>query len=153
MVCGNSPETFPEDSAGKKKWYQLAFEQSRDAIIFSDTEGFQDCNPAALKLFRVPDLATFLTVHPGDLSPRFQPDGRLSRVAAADFFNKALRQGQAFFEWRHRTWDGVDFSAEVLLNRIDIDDGVMVQGLVRDISDRKEATVVRLHEEELADAQ
>ncbi|SEL83600.1 sensor domain-containing diguanylate cyclase [Halomonas daqiaonensis] len=137
MAHGNGLETTQEDVARKRQKYQLAFEQSRDAIIFFAGERFQDCNPATLAMFRVPDLATFVSIHPGDLSPLYQPDGRISREAAADRIDEALSEGQAFFEWRHRTWDGVDFPTEVLLSRIDTDDGALVQALVRDISEQR----------------
>ncbi len=153
MAHGKGLGASPENAAQKRLKYQLAFEQSRDAIMFSNREGFQDCNSATLEMFRVPDLATFVTIHPGDLSPLYQPNGRLSREAAADRIDEALREGQAFFEWHHRTWDGIDFPTEVLLSRIDMEDSALVLALVRDISDRKEATALRARERELADAQ
>ncbi|XGA79843.1 diguanylate cyclase [Halomonas sp. CH40] len=125
------------DTARQQEKYQLAFEQSRDAIMLFAEDRFQDCNSATLTMFRVPDVNTFVTFHPADLSPLYQPDGRLSREAAADHLDEVMSQGCAFFEWRHRTWDGVDFPTEVLLSRIDMDNGALVQALVRDISDRK----------------
>ncbi|MFI9654235.1 PAS domain S-box protein [Guyparkeria sp. GHLCS8-2] len=154
MAHGNDLKTSQEDAARKRQKYQLAFEQSRDAFLFFEGECFQDCNPATLAMFRVPDVATFVTLHPAELSPPYQPDGRSSREAAADRFDEALSQGQAFFEWRHRTWDGVDFPAEVLLSRVDLEEGPLVQAVVRDISDRKEAEdALRSREQELAEAQ
>lgn len=141
--------------ANRQYWkYQLAFEQSRDAIMFLDGDRFEDCNPATLALFRVPDVATFAALHPGELSPPFQPDGRPSRAAAADHIDQALREGQAFFEWRHTTWDGTEFPAEVLLSRIHLERGPLLQAVVRDISDRKQAELaLQEREKDLAEAQ
>ncbi len=153
MAHRNGLETFQEEEARKRQKYQLAFEQSLDAIMFFEGDSFQDCNAATLAIFRVPDVATFATVHPADLSPPYQPDGRPSQEAAAEHIDEALSQGQAFFEWRHRTWDGVDFPTEVLLSRVNLEEGSLVQALVRDISDRKEAAALRTREQELVDAQ
>lgn len=144
---------FQEDAARRQQMYQSAFEQSRDAINFMTGEGFTDCNPASLAMFRVPDWATFVSIHPGDLSPSHQPDGRPSREAAADFIDEAMSQGQAFFEWRHCTWDGVEFPTEILLSRIDMEDGAIVQAIVRDISHRKEVRALYIREQELEDVQ
>lgn len=153
-----SKEADGESSPLEANWqywkYQLAFEQSRDAIMFLDGDRFEDCNPATLALFRVPDVATFAALHPGELSPPFQPDGRPSRAAAADHIDQALREGQAFFEWRHTTWDGTEFPAEVLLSRIDLERGPLLQAVVRDISDRKQAELaLQEREKDLAEAQ
>ncbi|MFB6261712.1 MAG: PAS domain-containing protein, partial [Thiohalorhabdaceae bacterium] len=65
-----------------------------------------------------------------------------------------MSQGQAFFEWRHSTWDGEAFPAEVLLSRIDQEEGPLLQAVVRDITDRKQAeAALREREQELAEAQ
>lgn len=143
----NDGEKGPDHLEKSRDWlsqgYRAAFQQSRDAIIFLVKAGddveeeFRHCNPATLTLFRVPDVTTFATLHPADLSPPYQPDGRPSREAAAAHIDEALQAGQAFFEWRHRTWDGVEFPAEVMLSRIGLTDGPILQAVVRDISERK----------------
>ncbi|MGM0481989.1 MAG: diguanylate cyclase [Pseudomonadota bacterium] len=153
MACGKDMKMAQQDKGWKQQKYQLAFEKSRDAIMLFKEDRFEDCNPATLAMFRVPDVDTFVTLHPADLSPPYQPNGQPSRKAASEHIDEALSQGQAFFEWRHRTWDGVDFPAEVLLSRVDLDDGALVQALVRDISDRKEGAGVFTHQQELVKAQ
>ncbi len=117
--------------------YEAAFKQSRDAIMMLDSEGFRDCNPATLTMFRVPDAATFTATHPATLSPPFQPDGRASDEASAAYIDKALHHGQAFFAWQHCTWDGLTFPAEVLLSRIELEQGPVLQAVVRDVSERE----------------
>ncbi|MBK1726200.1 diguanylate cyclase [Halorhodospira neutriphila] len=119
-----------------RRQYQAAFEQSRDAIMLLDADGFRDCNPATLTMFRVPDSAAFRRTHPADLSPLFQPDGRASREASAAYIDEALRRGEAFFAWQHCTWDGDTFPAEVLLSRVELEQGAILQAVVRDISER-----------------
>lgn len=134
----NNPDRLRKSQEWLLQSYRAAFEQSRDTIMTLVEDGFRNCNPATLTMFRVPDVATFATLHPGDLSPPFQPDGRPSLEAAGAHIHEALRAGQAFFEWRHRTWDGVEFPAEVLLSRIDLADGPILQAVVRDITERRD---------------
>ena len=143
MVKPGSQESQPSK-------YQSAFEQSRDAIMFLDRDRFLDCNPATLEMFRVPDVQTFCALHPAELSPEYFPDGNSSEEAADARIQEAYVQGRAFFEWQHRRWHGEEFSAEVLLSRIDLEDGPVLQAVVRDISDRKQAeeTLRRKSEEQ-----
>ncbi|MFO8154600.1 MAG: PAS domain S-box protein, partial [Thiohalospira sp.] len=139
MVGEDAPGWRHESETRQLQRYRAAFNQSRDAIMFLDRDGFQDWNQATLTLFGVPDGTTFTRLHPGDLSPARQPDGRSSREAAAARIEEALEGGQAFFEWQHCTWQGVEFPAEVLLSRIDGVAGPVLQAMVRDLSDRKAA--------------
>ncbi|MFB6261711.1 MAG: hypothetical protein ABEK42_13805 [Thiohalorhabdaceae bacterium] len=37
--------------------------------MFLDRTSFRDCNPATLSMFRVPDVATFATLHPAISRP------------------------------------------------------------------------------------
>ncbi|MFP4181987.1 MAG: diguanylate cyclase [Thiohalospira sp.] len=123
--------------------YRAAFEQSRDAVMFLDRANYLEGNPAALRMFGVDSNEAFRQYHPGDFSPAFQPDGRRSSHAAQAWMERAFEQGQAFFEWQHRTREGQDFPTEVLLSRIDRGDRPMLQVVVRDISERKAAEAAR----------
>ncbi|MFI9651258.1 diguanylate cyclase [Guyparkeria halopsychrophila] len=154
MADGNRPDVARDDPARQLQIYRAMFEQCCDAIVLQDHAGFLSCNPDTLLLFRVPDTATFATLQPADLSPPNQADGRPSSEAAAARLEEAMSQGTACFEWCSRTWDGVDFSVEVSLSRVDLEEGPLVQAVVRDISDRKEGeAALRSREQELAEAQ
>jgi diguanylate cyclase (GGDEF)-like protein/PAS domain S-box-containing protein len=137
MAGGEPSGASSEHEAERYEKFRVAFEQSRDALMLLDRDGFEDANPAALAMFRVPDVATFSSIHPAFLSPRFQPDGRASREAGQGYIDQALAEGQAFFEWHHCTWEGEEFPAEVFLSRIDLGDRPVLQAVVRDISQRK----------------
>ncbi|MYL22398.1 diguanylate cyclase [Halomonas alkaliantarctica] len=130
--------------------YHAAFKHSRDAILFLDQERFLDANPAALALFDIPDLATLLELHPANLSPTFQPDGRNSTAVIRQHIAHALHHGRTFFEWQHRSRSGIEFPVEVSLHRIDLEEGAHLQAVVRDISERKQTEVAfKAHRHEL----
>lgn len=112
-----------------------------------DHGGYRDWNPASLALFAMPEGASLQGVHPADLSPPYQPDGQPSREAATALIEQAFQEGEAFFEWQHCTWHGNAFTTEVLLSRIQLPEGPILQTVVRDISDRKAAEAT-LHERE-----
>jgi two-component system sensor histidine kinase/response regulator len=115
------------------------FESSSDAIMLLDENGFFECNQATLQMFDCPDMSTFATLHPGDLSPPRQPDGSPSKQAAMAHIEKAMRLGTEFFEWVHwRNSDHREFFAEVLLNTMQLGGRTVLQAVVRDISRRKQ---------------
>jgi len=114
--------------------YRAAFEQSQSALILLGRDGLYECNTAALRLFEVPDVATFAEIGIAGLSPPFQPDGRPSEELAADRIEEAHHHGSTAFEWAHRTFSGTSFTAQVTLDRLDVEQGPLVQAVVHDIS-------------------
>ncbi|MDZ7617594.1 MAG: ATP-binding protein [Patescibacteria group bacterium] len=120
--------------------HRALFENSRDAIMVFGAGGrmFNTGNPAALKLFGVHDLKQFTSLGPADMSPELQPDGRPSGAKAQEMIAQAVRDGVAFFEWRHKQLDGTEFPATVLLARFQLGDKVFVQATVRDITRQKQ---------------
>ncbi|WP_159322390.1 diguanylate cyclase [Spiribacter roseus] len=122
--------------------YCAVFEASRDAVMLMAAEGyFTAVNPAALALFEVHDSGQFLRGYatPAALSPTTQPDGQPSADATQRWTQHAVDCGQSLFEWYHETATGRVFPAEVQLSRIDLGDDVIVQMMVRDISEKKAA--------------
>ena len=119
--------------------YRSLFESTGDSIMLLDENGFLECNQAALRFFGCTSKEEFISKHPAELSPPKQPDGSDSRTAAEARIATALAEGLHRFEWLHRRIDGSDVIADVLLNRVDVEDGGVLQAVVRDISDRKRA--------------
>lgn len=122
--------------------YRALFNASRDAIILvmPPSWKFVSCNPATLELFGAKDEVEFASKHPWELSPEFQPDGARSAERALEFLDKAMNEGSSFFEWVHMRFDGREFTASVLLSRVEIDKGsTFLQATVRDITEQKRA--------------
>jgi len=124
---------------GSEGIYRDLFETTRDAIMSLGEEGFFNCNEATLKLFGFDSREEFCRNHPLDLSPEFQADGQRSADAVVGVVERAFREGNNQFEWRHCRRDGTEFDAEVILSRYQIESGPVIQASVRDISERKAA--------------
>ncbi len=131
--------------------YRVLFESSQDAImtLAPPSWKFTSGNPATVALFGTDDESQFTMLGPWDLSPEMQPDGRASSEMAKETIETAMSQGSHFFEWTHKTLDGKDFPATVLLTRMELDGDVLLQATVRNITEQKEreAQVERLNRE------
>jgi len=122
----------------REEKYRNLFEDTRDALMLLDRDGFFDCNERALDLFEIESVDAFVEYTPWELSPPTQPDGRDSKRAALDHVETAFEDGAAFFEWTHQRPDGTDFPAEVKLSRFEHRGEPALHALVRDITERKE---------------
>jgi len=131
------PEPRIADSR-RNSMYRAAFEASRDAILLVEGNRIVDCNEAAVEMFEAVTKEGLLNSSPSDFSPKTQPEGTPSIELSQQRIEEARTRGSALFEWTHRTLRGRIFLAEVLLSRVDTDDGILIQGVVRDISERRE---------------
>ncbi len=118
--------------------YRGLFESSRDAIMTLEPPAwrFTSGNPATLKMFGAMNEEEFTARGPWDLSPERQPDGRASAEKAKEMIETAMREGSHFFEWTPRRIGGEEFSADVLLTRMEQGG---LQATFRDITARKQA--------------
>ncbi|MBI1937598.1 MAG: PAS domain S-box protein [Ignavibacteriales bacterium] len=114
--------------------YRSLFETSADGI-FLMTELFEDCNQAALELFRC-SKEDLINHHPAEFSPPFQPDGRDSVEKSNEKIHLALEGYPQHFYWVHKRKDGTLVDVEVTLNTLTLQDRKMLQATVRNISER-----------------
>jgi len=117
--------------------FRLLFERSADAMLLLDGDVFTDCNPAAVEMFACSGKKQLLSLHPSDLSPKKQPDGRFSYEKEKKQIAKAIEQGSNRFEWLHQRMNGDVFPVEVLLTSIPTQRKKITHVVLRDISERK----------------
>ncbi len=117
--------------------FRSLYEATSDAVMLLDEKEFFDCNPATLKIFGCSNKKEFYGKHPSDFSPPFQPNGQDSVSLATQRINTAMQTGTCRFDWVHKRLDGSEFSAEVLLNAMEINGQKFLQAVVRDITERK----------------
>lgn len=129
----------------QQEQYERLFESSLDAIVVTTQNGFLDCNKATLNLFGYSDKKEFLQLHLADVSPELQPDGVPSVEAARERIAEAMEHEGTSFEWQHRRKDGSLFLAEVLLSPFLSKDELVVQGVVRDLTERHQVEKEQEH--------
>lgn len=119
--------------------YARLFESSQDAIVVTTKHGFINCNQAALKMFGYTNKEEFLKLHPADVSPPLQANGLPSLQVAQQRITEAINGSGTFFLWEHQRKDGSCFPAEVLLSPFEQNGEMVVQGVVRDLSEKLRA--------------
>ena len=119
--------------------FRSLFDNSLDAIMLSTEDGFVDCNDRTVEMFGYKNKDEFLHLPPDQVSPPTQPDGRSSEDYVKGKIAIAMKEGGTLFEYVYQRMDGTTFQAEILLSP-QLWQGVsVVQGVVRDITNRKEA--------------
>jgi len=122
--------------------HRLLFSHSRDALVTSNAhtlEKFTACNQAALTLFGIDSEAQFLQLSPIDLSPKYQPDGQLSKTKAFAMAQIAIQQGSHVFEWQHQRLNGELILCSITLTVLTIAGQLVVQACIRDVTAHKQA--------------
>ena len=118
--------------------YRALFTESRDAMMTIIPGGrFLSGNPEVIRMFGFRDEKDFISRTPAELSPKYQPDGALSSDKAREMMMLAVEKGSNFFEWTHKRINGPEFSATVLLSRVEKGDKTYLQATVRDITEQK----------------
>lgn len=124
--------------------FRTIYNSSSEALMMLDQKGFFDCNQTTLTLFGVNSVEEFCKLHPSDVSPPVQADGRDSITAADEHINASIRDGYHRFEWLHKRTDNNQvFPAEVIIIRMELDGRQVLNASVRDISHQKEAEARR----------
>ncbi len=118
--------------------FRLLFEHSSDAHFIIIDDVITDCNQATVSLLNAKSKEDVLKIHPGLLSPEFQPDGRLSRDKLIEMDWVAREKGFHRFEWVHRKLTGEDFPVQVTLNTLEIGGRPGMIAVWHDLTELKE---------------
>jgi PAS domain S-box-containing protein len=135
--------------------YRRFFDTSAEAMLSLYDGYFIDCNESCVRMLRAKNKKEVFRLHPWEVSPPFQPDGRASEEKANEMIALAVKNGSHCFEWVHRRMNGEDFPVEVFLTAVTIDGKAMFNSTWREITDRKAAEAelarYREHLEELVE--
>ena len=117
--------------------FRTLIESAPEAIVVLDVERgcFADLNQQACVLFEL-TADELRTMHPVDLSPPLQPDGRDSRAASRAYIQQAIDGATPLFGWTHRTPSGREIPCEIRLARLPDPARTLVRGSITDISQR-----------------
>jgi len=120
--------------------FRALFESHGDAVMLLGDKGLFNCNKATLDIFGCSSVEELCSKSPAELSPLVQPCGTNSFYLVNQRVATAKKQGSLRFEWVHKRVDNDQvFPAEVLLTTMMLDNRLVVQGIVRDITERKRA--------------
>lgn len=131
-------KTAEEQILNSERKFRTLFDNSSDAIVLISEFKYLDCNAQAYEMYGC-SREQLIGKSPIDFSPEFQLNGGSSQEQALEKMTAALNDQMQHFEWIHCKLNGDLFFVEVNLNKIEINDKILLQGIVRDISERKRA--------------
>jgi PAS domain S-box-containing protein len=129
-----------EGEIGRRDYFYSFFEEYPHEVFLIEGNRYIDCNKAALKKLGLSGKEELQGLHPAQLAPDVQPDGRNSGEKAEELLAEARRNGYACFEWDFRCFTGKEFSAEIVLAAIDRSERSLLFAVCRDITERKAAS-------------
>ncbi len=117
--------------------YRSLFETARDAIFIVDNGRIMDINLAAKKLFGYKNSIELINKSVWDIAPEKQPDGRASKELMISVIESVLAGNSQLINCKHIKNDGVEFDAEVSINRLFYGENKFILATIRDITERK----------------
>ena len=114
--------------------FRTLFEDANDAIFLLDDLKIVECNNKTKELFGYNEINEVIGQYIWDLSPPKQPDGYDSKEKAMDLNNRIKKGMSLRFYWQHLKKDGTSFDAEVATSSLNVENKIMIQSIVRDIT-------------------
>jgi PAS domain S-box-containing protein len=122
--------------SSEERFHNL-FETANDGIFLSDGSTFIECNAKAVQMFGCVEKNDIVGHTPTEFSPDKQPDGSNSMEKTLKYIYAALDSDPQTFYWKHCRKDGSTFDAEISITAITLKGKTYLQGIVRDVSQRK----------------
>ncbi|MCL4178395.1 MAG: PAS domain S-box protein [Verrucomicrobia bacterium] len=119
--------------------YRALFEASSQGVMLHDEEQFLEVNPAAVKILGFASPDELIGKHPADSATPIQPGGEPAEVLSRKHIADCLAQGSTRFDWVCRNHQGQDIPVEVILTRIQWGGRQVIQAVINDITERKQA--------------
>src|SRR5688572_23764117 len=107
--------------------------------MLHDENQFLEVNPAALRILGYERAEEIVGKHPAETSAGIQPNGEAPNLIARKYISECMEKGTAHFEWLARTAKGNTVPLEVILTRIQMGGKPLIQAVILDITERKEA--------------
>lgn len=119
--------------------FKILFEQSGNALLLIHNGVFIDCNKKAFKMLGYDSKEELMAKIPAeDLSPKYQPDGKLSLQKCIETTEICLRDGSYQSEWLHTKKDGSEILIDLTLTKLNYRDKKVVYVTWRDLTAQKE---------------
>ena len=95
--------------------YRMLFETSDYPQLIIINHKFEFANEAAVRAFGCDSVDDLKSIHPSQISPEFQPDGRDSFSKAEEMIGIAYETGGHRFDWVHTKKNGTEMLMDVIL--------------------------------------
>jgi signal transduction histidine kinase/CheY-like chemotaxis protein len=119
--------------------FETLFYESSDGMLLIHDGLFVDCNRSAYQMLQYTNKNELIALHPAEISPAVQLDGRDSHEKADKMMKTALKNGSSRFEWVHLCKNGSETIFEIVLTRVTIRDDMLIHVVWRDINEKKAA--------------
>ena len=142
-IASLTQDITTEIEANKKtelseKKYRDLFKKSNDPVLIFCNDKIIDYNKAALKILTIQDKEGILNKDVSSISPKRQPNGKLSKKLCKKNHQKARDKGKHQFEWVLKKKNNSTFPVEVSLTSIETKNGNnIIHAIFRDITERK----------------
>lgn len=119
--------------------FRALFEASSQGVMLHDEERFLEVNPATLRILGFNSADEIVGHHPVEFAAPVQPGGVPPAVLAPHYIQQCMTTGSARFDWICRNPQGREVPIEVILTRIQWSGRQIIQAVINDITDRKNA--------------
>ena len=115
--------------------YRALFDSYSDSIIILKNRIITQCNPSTLKMFGYSTEDEIIGLDPTAISPEYQPDGTPSNISIMQILKTVNEKGFVNVTYLHQKKDGTEFLTDVRLHKVKLEDGIVIQAVIRDITE------------------